>query len=67
MTKPLTFTQAAIRRAVEGAKSAGLNVSAVTVNVDGSITVHQGEQAPLARPPGTIHPVRVSKWADVNL
>jgi hypothetical protein len=64
MTKPLAFTQAAIRRAVEGVKSAGLNVCAVTVNVDGSITIHHGEQLPLARSPGTIQPAPASKWAD---
>jgi hypothetical protein len=64
VTKPIAFTQAAIRRAVEGAKSAGLTVCAVTVNADGSITIHHGEQVSLARPPGTIQPVPVSKWAD---
>jgi hypothetical protein len=42
MTRSVTFTQAQVRRAVKAAESAGLRVSRVTVNRDGSITVESG-------------------------
>jgi hypothetical protein len=43
MTRPVTFTQAQVRRAVRGAESAGLAVRRVTINPDGSITVDSGD------------------------
>ncbi len=48
MTTPLRFTQAAIRRAVKGARSAGLTVQAVRVTPGGDILVHTGDAPPLA-------------------
>jgi len=64
MTKQLGFTQALIRRAIEGAKSAGMNVCAVTVNLDGTITVHHGTQSTLASSSPPDHSTKRSKWAD---
>lgn len=40
MTRALPFTAAAVRRAIEGARSAGLEVTATTVHPDGAVTVH---------------------------
>jgi len=46
MSRAVTFTQAQVRRAVKAAESAGLRVSRVTVNPDGSITVDSGDNPP---------------------
>lgn len=43
MTRAVTFTQAQVRRAVKAAESAGMKVTRITVNPDGSITVAGGE------------------------
>lgn len=43
MTRPVTFTQAQVRRAVKAAESAGLRVRKVTINPDGSISVEAGD------------------------
>ncbi len=43
MSRAVTFTQAQVRRAVKAAESAGLRVTRVTVNRDGSITVDSGD------------------------
>lgn len=40
MTKPLPFTAAAVRRAIDGVRLAGLEVRAVSVAPDGTVTVH---------------------------
>lgn len=48
MKRSVPFTKAQVRRAVQGAESAGLRVRSVTVNPDGSITVNSGE---IASPP----------------
>lgn len=42
----ITFTKAQVRRAVQAAESAGLKVTRITVNPDGSITVG-GENLPV--------------------
>jgi hypothetical protein len=63
MAKAITFTKAQVRRAVKGAESAGLKVSYVTVNADGSITVAaagENTQVPVARPDAL-----ASSWDDV--
>jgi len=39
MSRSPSFTKAQVRRAVQAAESAGLKVTRVTVNSDGSITV----------------------------
>jgi len=49
MTRALPFTQAAIKRAVEGVKSGGERVTAVEIRPDGSLrvlTVDPPESAP---------------------
>jgi hypothetical protein len=52
VTAPLAFSQAAIRRAVEGVKSAGEDVTAVEVRPDGTILVHTVPIAAVAAPEG---------------
>jgi hypothetical protein len=67
MTAALPFTQAAVRRAVEGVKSAGLTVAAVHIDRDGSIVVHTNDAPslasfrPLAQPADS---VSRDKWSD---
>jgi hypothetical protein len=39
MTKALPFTESAVRRAVNAARKAGLQVSAVSIAPDGTMTV----------------------------
>lgn len=51
MTSPLPFTAAAVRRAIEGARSAGLEVASVTVHPDGAITTHPPGSEPVALAP----------------
>lgn len=53
MTKRLPFTKAKVRRAVDGARKAGLRVTGVSVAPDGTITVHDAEApvAPAENPP----------------
>jgi hypothetical protein len=60
MTKPLPFTVAAIARAIEGARKAGLPITATSVNVmDGTVTIHhQGVAVP------TISPRDDDEWKD---
>ncbi len=41
MRQKLTFTQAAIRRAIEGARSAGLNPNTVEIRPDGSVLISE--------------------------
>lgn len=61
MTKALPFTQAGIRRAVEGARKAGLRVTAI--KPDGTIVVNDGVGKSEELAPG--EPAR-SKWQDVE-
>jgi hypothetical protein len=42
----IPFTQAQVRRAVKAAESAGLKVSKVTINPNGSITLESGDNGP---------------------
>ena len=48
LTKPLPFTEALIRRAVSGVRSAGLRISAVEVRPDGTVVVRSGDDATAA-------------------
>jgi hypothetical protein len=41
MSRPLPFTEATVRRAIAAARKAGLEVSAVSVAPDGTVTVFQ--------------------------
>jgi hypothetical protein len=43
LSRPVTFTQAQVRRAIKAAESAGLRVLRVTVRTDGSIVVDTGD------------------------
>jgi hypothetical protein len=64
MTKPLGFTQASVKRAVDGARKAGLRVGCVAVKPDGTIQVHDtGESAP---PPLDSSAAPRSKWEDAE-
>lgn len=63
MSRPLPFTEAAVRRAIAAARKAGLEVSAVSIAPDGTVTVfQQGIAAPL--PSGETY--AKSKWLDVE-
>lgn len=44
MKRPVPFTKAQVRRAVEAAESAGMKVRGVTIAPDGSITINSGEK-----------------------
>lgn len=64
MTTRLSFTKAQVRRAVEGARSAGLAVTAVRIAPDGSIIVHSGDAPPLAPAlPTEQDTMPAKKWA----
>lgn len=64
MTKPLRFTQASVKRAVDGARKAGLRVGCVAVKPDGTILVHDsGDSAPPSL--DTANAPR-SKWEDAE-
>jgi hypothetical protein len=63
MSRPLPFTEAAVRRAIVAARKAGLEVSAVSIAPDGTVTVfQQGIASP--SPSGEKH--AKSKWLDVE-
>lgn len=63
MTRALPFTQSAVRRAVEGARSAGMPVAAVSVRPDGTIVIHSTDSPPLA-PADPAAPTGMEKqWA----
>jgi hypothetical protein len=62
VTKPLPFTEASVRRAVVAARKAGIEVSALSVSPDGTVTVYQGIAPP--QPLGENH--AKSKWLDVE-
>lgn len=64
MTKPLPFTAAGIRRAIEGARSAGLEVTAVTVHPDGAVTVHKVDPTPVAAPEVAEHDGQPNAWGN---
>ena len=61
MTKPLPFTESAVRRAVSAARKAGMKVGAIRIEPDGAVTVFEGE--PLAPPTAPVQGDSPSKWA----
>jgi hypothetical protein len=63
MSRAVTFTQAQVRRAVKAAESAGLRVTRVTVNPNGSITVDSGENEPKRL--DTLQTSLAASWDDV--
>lgn len=61
MTKPLPFTAAAVARAIEGVRKAGLAITATSVAPDGTVTIfHEGVALPT--PPAQID--EASDWKD---
>jgi hypothetical protein len=64
MTKGLAFTEATIKRAAAAARKAGVEVNAVRVEPDGTVTVFQ--QGSIASPPLCYDNPAKSKWLDVE-
>jgi hypothetical protein len=64
MTKRLPFSEATIKRVIVAARKAGLEVSAVRIEPDGTVTVFQ--QAGIASPPPSDDNPDHSKWLDVE-
>jgi hypothetical protein len=62
MTKPMTFTAASIRRAIQGVRTSGERVTAVTIATDGSITVHTTDAASAAIAAEKAHDAEREKW-----
>ena len=63
MTKPVPFTEAAVRRAIAAVQKAGLAVAAVRIEPNGAVTIfHNGIEPPL---PSNENPAH-SKWLDVE-
>jgi len=66
LTRALSFTQASLRRAIEGARKAGLHVTGI--RPDGTLIVHDGDSRPAdivsLAPNG--HTPLPSKWEDVE-
>jgi hypothetical protein len=63
MSRPLPFTEAAVRRAIAAVRKAGLDVSAVSIAPDGTVTVFQQG---IASPPPADENHAQSKWLDVE-
>jgi hypothetical protein len=63
MSRPLPFTEATVRRAIAAARKAGLEVSAVSIAPDGTVTVFQQG---IASPPPSGENHAQSKWLDVE-
>jgi hypothetical protein len=62
VTKRLPFTAAAIARAIEGARKAGVPHTATSVAPDGTITIHH-QEVPAPTVP-TLNDEDARKWAD---
>ena len=61
MTAKLAFTEASLRRAVQGARKAGLRV--IAIRPDGTVIVDQGDDTLSGLAPPLPLP---SKWEDVE-
>jgi hypothetical protein len=59
MTKSLPFTELTILRAIAAVRKAGLDIYAVTVGADGSITLHQQPQPAANSPPAQ---TEIDRW-----
>jgi hypothetical protein len=67
VTLKLHFTENGIRRAVAGARKAGLKPNAVTIAPDGTITVYEGlKPPPSKKPPKSRWEDPKSEWADLS-
>jgi len=66
MTRVLRFTQASLRRAIEAARKAGLQVTGI--RPDGTLLVQDVENAPRTVPSGGLEEQSApsSKWEDVE-
>lgn len=62
MKTTVRFTQAQIRRAVEGAEKSGLKVTGVRVYPDGSIVVETGERPTVSY--GQVEKELAASWDD---
>jgi hypothetical protein len=63
MTKRLSFTESTIKRTIAAARKAGLDVNAVSVAPDGTITVHHMPEG-VATPGVGTHNGSSSEWED---
>lgn len=67
MTKALPFTKAAVKRAVDAVRKAGLHVTAVSVDKDGKVSVSCGDSAPPSVQPDSTTDTSnlpIDKWED---
>jgi hypothetical protein len=62
MTKALPFTEETIRRAIAAARKEGLDINAVSIRPDGTVTVHKDTEIPLS----PINDRTNAKWLDVE-
>jgi len=46
MTKPLPFTELAIKRAVRAARKLGIKVGSIEIKPDGGIIIHEASNSP---------------------
>jgi hypothetical protein len=65
MTRRLPFTEATIRRTIIAARKAGLEVNAVSVAPDGTITVHRVPEG-VVQPGAGTHNGSSSEWEDLK-
>jgi hypothetical protein len=64
VTKSLPFTESRIRRAIAAARKEGLEISAVSIHPDGTVTIHQGIAAPAA--PTQNNAPLLGEWEDIQ-
>jgi hypothetical protein len=66
MTRPLPFTQASLKRAINAARKAGLRVTGI--KPDGTLVVNDGDNSPgaVAGAWDDRNTAEVSKWGDVQ-
>jgi hypothetical protein len=64
MTNRLPFTEAMVKRTIAAARKAGLEVNAVSVAPDGTVTVFQ--QGGIVSPSPSDENSASSKWLDVE-
>ena len=62
MTKPLPFSEQTIRKAIAAARKEGLDINAVSIRPDGTVTVHKDTE-PLLSPNNDR---TNAKWLDVE-
>ena len=65
MTRPLPFTEAAIRRTILAVQKAGVEVGAVSVAPDGTVTVHRAGNSVAPAAPVN-HNAPSSEWEDIK-